>query len=60
MDELERKFNIIPLSKDANAEAALQERRNDIIGIISSPMKKMDRPLIEALPNLEIISQFRG
>ncbi len=58
MDELERNFNVIRLSKEADPEAALQERRNDIVGIITSPMKKVNRHLIEALPNLEIISQF--
>lgn len=58
MDELERDFNVIRLSKEADPEAALQERRNDIVGIITSPMKKVNRHLIEALPNLEIISQF--
>ena len=58
MDELERNFNVIRLSREADPEAALQERRNDIVGIITSPMKKVNRHLIEALPNLEIISQF--
>lgn len=58
MDELERNFKVIRLSKEVDPEAALQERRNDIVGIIASPMKKVNRHLIEALPNLEIISQF--
>ncbi len=58
MDELERDFNVIRLSKEADPEAALQEQRHNIVGIIASPMKKVNRHLIEALPNLEIISQF--
>ena len=58
MDELERDFRVIRLSKEIDPEAALQQHRNDIVGIISSPMKKVNRHLIEALPNLEIISQF--
>lgn len=58
MDELERDFNVIRLSKEADPEAALQEHRHDIVGIITSPMKKVNRNLIEALPNLEIIGQF--
>jgi len=58
MEALERDFNVIRLSKEADPEASLQEHRNDIVGIITSPMKKANRHLIEALPNLEIISQF--
>lgn len=58
MDELERDFRVIRLSKELDPEAALQQHRNDIVGIISSPMKKVNRHLIQALPNLEIISQF--
>lgn len=58
MDELEQDFRVIRLSKEADPEATLQQHRNDIVGIISSPMKKVNRHLIESLPNLEIISQF--
>ena len=58
MDELEHDFRVIRLSKESDPEAALQQHRNDIVGIISNPMKKVNRHLIEALPNLEIISQF--
>lgn len=58
MDELERDFNVIRLGRESDPEAALQEHRHDIVGIIASPMKKVNRHLIEALPNLEIISQF--
>lgn len=58
MEELERSFSVIRLAKESDPEATLQEHRNDIVGIIASPMKKVNRHLIEALPNLEIISQF--
>lgn len=58
MDELERDFNVIRLAKENDPEAALQEHRHNIVGIITSPMKRVNRHLIEALPNLEIICQF--
>lgn len=58
MEELESSFSVIRLAKEADPEAVLQQHRNDIVGIIASPMKKVNRHLIEALPNLEIISQF--
>lgn len=58
MEELERDFSVIRLAKESDPEATLQQHRNDIVGIIASPMKKVNRHLIEALPNLEIICQF--
>lgn len=58
MEELERDFSVIRLAKESDPEAVLQQHRNDIIGLIVSPMKKATRHLIEALPNLEIICQF--
>lgn len=58
METLERDFSVIRLAKESDPEAALQEHRLDIVGIIASPAKKVTRHLIEALPNLEIISQF--
>ncbi len=58
MDQLERNFDVIKLWKERDPEAVLQTRRNDIIAILSSHYIPVSRTLIEALPNLEIISQF--
>ncbi len=58
MEELEKHFDVIKLWKERDPEAVLQERRNDIVAIASVFFVPVSRTLIEALPNLEIISQF--
>lgn len=55
---LEEKFDVIQLWKENDPEAVLQARRNDIVAIASVYFVPVKRSLIEALPNLEIISQF--
>ena len=58
MEELEKHFDVIRLWKEKDPEAVLQERKNDIVAIASVFFVPVSRTLIEALPNLEIISQF--
>ena len=58
MAELEKHFDVIHLWKEKDPETVLQERRNDIVAIASAYYMPVSKALIEALPNLEIISQF--
>lgn len=58
MAVLEGQFDVIQLWKESDPEAVLQARRNDIVAIASVYFVPVKRSLIEALPNLEIISQF--
>lgn len=59
LEALEEQFNVVKLWKEDNPEAALQEYRDSAVGIISWPSNiRISRKIIEALPNLEIISQF--
>lgn len=58
MAELEKHFDVIHLWKEKDPETVLQERRNDIVAIASAYYMPVSKTLIEALPNLEIISQF--
>jgi len=58
MDQLESNFDVIKLWKERDPESVLQSRKNDIVAILSSHYIPVSRTLIEALPNLEIISQF--
>ena len=56
--KLEESFDVIRLFQERDPESILKERRNDIVAIASSHSVTISRTLIEALPNLEIISQF--
>lgn len=58
MAELEKHFDVIHLWREKDPETVLQERRNDIVAIASAYYMPVSKTLIEALPNLEIISQF--
>lgn len=58
MIRLEERFHTVRLYKEADPEKTLQAIRNDVVGIVSNPGAPVRRNLIEALPNLEIISQF--
>ena len=58
MAKLEMHFDVIHLWKEKDPETVLQERRNDIVAIASAYYMPVSKTLIEALPNLEIISQF--
>lgn len=58
LEELERRFEVIRLNKAADPDAVLRERGRDVVGIVSSNYTPVRAGMIEALPNLEIISQF--
>lgn len=58
MEVLEQHFDVIRLWKEKDPESVLQSRRTDIVAIASVFFVPVSRTLIEALPNLEIISQF--
>ncbi len=58
MEELELHFDVIKLWKERDPEAVLQERKEDIVAIASVYFVPVSKSLIDALPNLKIISQF--
>lgn len=58
LEDLERRFEVIRLNKAADPDAVLRERGRDVVGIVSSNYTPVRAGMIEALPNLEIISQF--
>ncbi|PZQ43832.1 MAG: 2-hydroxyacid dehydrogenase [Micavibrio aeruginosavorus] len=57
-EALEKEFEILWLYKEKDPERLLQDRRNDIVAIVSVFAMPVSRTLIEALPNLEIIAQY--
>ncbi|QQG35507.1 MAG: 2-hydroxyacid dehydrogenase [Micavibrio aeruginosavorus] len=56
--QLETDYRVIRLGRENDPEGILQQYRNDIVGIVTSFTRRVNRQLIEALPNLEIICQF--
>lgn len=56
--QLEADYRVIRLGRENNPESVLQQYRNDIVGIVTSFARRVNRQLIEGLPNLEIICQF--
>ncbi|MBU6235484.1 MAG: 2-hydroxyacid dehydrogenase [Alphaproteobacteria bacterium] len=58
MAKLETRFKTVRLYNESDPEKALQAVKNDVVGIISNPATPVRRGLIEALPNLEIVTQF--
>lgn len=52
---LDQHFEVLRLRKEKDPEAAIQEHKNEIVGIASG-MMKVSRQLMEALPNLEVIA----
>jgi len=58
MEQLEGYFELIRLNREPDPEAAIRENRDNIVGIVSSHTTPVQKSLIEALPNLEIISNF--
>ncbi len=58
MEQLESHFSLIRLYKEPDPEAAIRENKDNIVGIISNHTTPVKKPLIEVLPNLEIISNF--
>lgn len=57
-DALEPQFEVLKLWSEKDPEQAIRQHSADIVGIIASPNRAVSRKLIEALPNLEIISNF--
>lgn len=51
-------FRTVRLYNEADPEKALQAAKADVVAIVSNQATPVRRNLIEALPNLEIISQF--
>ena len=58
LEQLEADFKIIRLWQEDDPESVIHKHCNDIVAIISSYTRTVSRKLIEALPNLEIISNF--
>lgn len=58
LEPLEPEFTVLRLWKEKDPEAAIQKHQSDIVAIITGPGRTVSRKLIEALPNLEIISVF--
>ena len=59
MNELEKHYDLIRLWKEADPEAALQNHKNDIVGILSSYTgMPVTRRIMEALPNVSMIGHF--
>jgi len=59
LDTLAEHFQVLRLNpRDAEPEQLLQTHGREIVGLVSSPGIRVGAPLIEALPNLEIVSQF--
>lgn len=58
LDSLEDEFEIIKLWKVTDPDNVIKERSKDIVAIISTAGRAVSAKLIEALPNLEIISNF--
>ncbi|OIN85397.1 MAG: hypothetical protein AUJ12_09445 [Alphaproteobacteria bacterium CG1_02_46_17] len=59
MDDLESRYNLIRLWKEADPEATLQKSRLDVVAILSAfNGMPVTRKIIESLPNLEIIAQY--
>lgn len=58
MARLDERFNVLRLYNEKDPESTLQAAKSDIVGIISNPNTLVRKSLMEALPNLEIITQF--
>ncbi len=58
LESLEDDFKVIKLWKVTDPDNVIQECSNDIVAVISTAGRAVSRKLIEALPNLEIISNF--
>ena len=57
MKRLEDRFHTVRLYNESDPEKTLQAIRSDVVGIVSTTSTPVRKNLIEALPNLEIISQ---
>jgi hydroxypyruvate reductase len=56
--ELEERYEILRIAKEADPEAAMQAHRDDIVGIITWYTFPITRHFIESLPNLELIAIY--
>jgi len=57
MAKLDERFHVVRLYNEADPEKALQAVKQDVVAILSTMSTPVRRSLIEALPNLEIITQ---
>ena len=58
MEILEQNFDVIRLWKEKDPDEVIRSHKDDIVAIASVYFVPVSRTLMEALPNLEIISQF--
>lgn len=58
VDEMEERFQVIRLWKEQDPEAIIQKYKDDVVAINCTVSNKITHKIIEALPNLEIISTF--
>jgi len=58
MARLEAHFHVVRLYNENDPESALQAVKNDVVAIISNPNTPVRASLMEALPALEIVTQF--
>jgi lactate dehydrogenase-like 2-hydroxyacid dehydrogenase len=55
-DDLKHKFRVVELFREKDPDAAIQEHSADTVAVMCNTPHKITRRVIEALPNLEIIS----
>ncbi|MCB9991785.1 MAG: 2-hydroxyacid dehydrogenase [Rhodospirillales bacterium] len=58
LEQLEEQFELIRLWQEKDPDQMIKDRANDIVAIVSSYNRGVSAKMIEALPNLEIISTF--
>lgn len=58
MDQMREQFNVIELYKETNPEAKLNEVKDDVQGIVATMRNPVRQNLIDACPNLKIISCY--
>jgi hydroxypyruvate reductase len=57
-DSLTPQFEVLRLWNEKDPEQVIREHANNIVAITGHPNRPISRKLMEALPNLEIISNF--
>ena len=55
-EDLKKPFNVVELFREAQPDQAIQENADSTVAILCNTPHKITRRMIEALPNLEIIS----
>lgn len=58
VEDLEERFQAIRLWKEKDPESVIQQHKDEVVAINCTISNKITRKIIEALPNLEIISTF--